>query len=540
MYHKHRIAATRWPFVLRSLAVLCGFWCSHLFALSVTLNWDADAGPNIVGYRVYYGTESGVYTQAADVGNTTSASIANIEPGNTYYFVVTASNASGLASHPSSEVSFETGPLAVNDTVLLVSASSVVIDVLANDKSPGGTPQIAQITQPKYGSAAINGDNTITYTAGANFPGTDSFTYTLSDGNGGSSTATVTVSDKGTFNGLISNASPDMANMGRLRIQFTHTGEFTGKMTLGALTEPVSGLFTSAGAATNVRIDGEPAAALTLNLDPGTCQITGSMAAESGAPSTIAASLDAFSTGTVSPEAGSYTLLLPPNPGPAAAGNPPAGTGFCKMLVTADGLASVTGRLADGTVLNTAAAITADGSVALYVPLYGGGGFLSGVLKFESVTTSGSASDIDGTLEWQKQEVPGGRARFSAGFDTTINAIGSTYSASDAAGTIADLSPAAQGQAGVTLSGGDLLAPVTDDVTLVAPGLFREQSPVKQGVVIQINRATGLFTGRFLDPAGNTWRLLAGAVFQKQGIAAGLFLTGTSSGSVLLTGGTTN
>src|SRR6266849_4550305 len=77
---------------------------TRVVAGNVTLAWDAD--PNVVGYRLYSGTTSGVYTQTTEVGNVVAASVSNLANGNTYFFVVTAYNASAVESAPSNEVSY--------------------------------------------------------------------------------------------------------------------------------------------------------------------------------------------------------------------------------------------------------------------------------------------------------------------------------------------------------------------------------------------------------------------------------------------------
>lgn len=66
------------------------------------LVWDPVAGA--VGYKVYVGTQSGVYTQTNDVGNVTQISINGLKnTGLTNYFVVTAYSSIGLESDFSSE-----------------------------------------------------------------------------------------------------------------------------------------------------------------------------------------------------------------------------------------------------------------------------------------------------------------------------------------------------------------------------------------------------------------------------------------------------
>src|SRR5687767_2821615 len=77
------------------------------------LSWDApttDAGGgalnDLAGYRVYRGTSSGAYDLPADVGNVTQHRVTGLSPA-TWYFAVTAYDASGNESVLSNEVSKE-------------------------------------------------------------------------------------------------------------------------------------------------------------------------------------------------------------------------------------------------------------------------------------------------------------------------------------------------------------------------------------------------------------------------------------------------
>jgi hypothetical protein len=79
---------------------------SALAVQSVTLAWEQSVNPSVIGYNVYYGTASGVYTQKLSVGDVTSATITGLVAGTTYYFVITAYNAGGLESDPSNQVSY--------------------------------------------------------------------------------------------------------------------------------------------------------------------------------------------------------------------------------------------------------------------------------------------------------------------------------------------------------------------------------------------------------------------------------------------------
>jgi hypothetical protein len=71
---------------------------------SITLSWDANSEPDIAGYKLYWGTSSGVYDQSNDVSQTT-ASVPNLTVGVRYYFAVTAYNKAGLESGYSEELS---------------------------------------------------------------------------------------------------------------------------------------------------------------------------------------------------------------------------------------------------------------------------------------------------------------------------------------------------------------------------------------------------------------------------------------------------
>ncbi|MBJ6749840.1 Ig-like domain-containing protein [Geomonas anaerohicana] len=78
------------------------------FSSSVSLQWDPSADPDLAGYRVYYQANSPVQPFAGsgavegaapiDVSTGTTASISGLDPRNSYYFAVTAYNASGAES----------------------------------------------------------------------------------------------------------------------------------------------------------------------------------------------------------------------------------------------------------------------------------------------------------------------------------------------------------------------------------------------------------------------------------------------------------
>lgn len=76
---------------------------------NVSLAWVASPSTDVTGYRVRYGTDSGSYTASISLGKVTTATVPGLASGVTYYFAVTAINASGLESNFSNQVSFQPG-----------------------------------------------------------------------------------------------------------------------------------------------------------------------------------------------------------------------------------------------------------------------------------------------------------------------------------------------------------------------------------------------------------------------------------------------
>ena len=75
-------------------------------ALGVTLEWDPNPEPEVSGYNVYVGRQSGNYTRVIDAGSHVIVRLSPLDPGITYYFAVTAKTSEGLESPFSDEVSY--------------------------------------------------------------------------------------------------------------------------------------------------------------------------------------------------------------------------------------------------------------------------------------------------------------------------------------------------------------------------------------------------------------------------------------------------
>ena len=115
--------------------------CARIEAASVSLAWNPNPEPDVIGYRIYYGPAGETPTTSQDAGTATTATVSNLQEGASYDFYATAYNSAGLESELSSPVSY-TVPSTANN--LLVSWEQS-FSVSANTYSifygpPGETP----------------------------------------------------------------------------------------------------------------------------------------------------------------------------------------------------------------------------------------------------------------------------------------------------------------------------------------------------------------------------------------------------------------
>lgn len=72
---------------------------------AIGLTWAANTEPDLAGYKVYVGTQSGVYGPPIAVGNVTAYQLNNLTMNTTYFVAITAVDTSGNESLHSAEVS---------------------------------------------------------------------------------------------------------------------------------------------------------------------------------------------------------------------------------------------------------------------------------------------------------------------------------------------------------------------------------------------------------------------------------------------------
>jgi hypothetical protein len=102
--------AKMWPcFGVASLIWL--LLCSAVFGSQVppgqvTLGWNVSPDETVVGYYIYYGTTSGVYTNKMNVGTNTIIAMNGLVAGSTYYFTATSYDSAGMESSFIPEASY--------------------------------------------------------------------------------------------------------------------------------------------------------------------------------------------------------------------------------------------------------------------------------------------------------------------------------------------------------------------------------------------------------------------------------------------------
>jgi hypothetical protein len=72
---------------------------------SATFAWTLSSGNNITNYTIWYGIQSGIYTNSVNVGTNTQGTVGNLVRGVTYFAAATATDNIGVTSPYSNEAS---------------------------------------------------------------------------------------------------------------------------------------------------------------------------------------------------------------------------------------------------------------------------------------------------------------------------------------------------------------------------------------------------------------------------------------------------
>lgn len=147
------IATSLFLIGLSSITMLLGIkaFSGTAHALTTTLGWSPSTSTGVAGYKVYYGTSSGNYTQSVDAGAQTSAGISGLQLGQQYYFAVKSYDAQGNQSAFSKELVYTMNDLAVIPysqlTIASVDSQELVAENGAATNAIDGNPSTIWHTQ---------------------------------------------------------------------------------------------------------------------------------------------------------------------------------------------------------------------------------------------------------------------------------------------------------------------------------------------------------------------------------------------------------
>lgn len=153
------------PAAPRSLKVTLG---------SILLTWERSPEPYIGGYRIYYGTSPGKYTDMANVGNVNRYLMTDLEDGVTYYFSIRAytlndKESAGFSNEvkatffaPKIEsISAASGPIG-GDTKVTITGSHfsnqgiIVLFGGSHAKITSKSPTSLEVLTPKHGAGVVD------------------------------------------------------------------------------------------------------------------------------------------------------------------------------------------------------------------------------------------------------------------------------------------------------------------------------------------------------------------------------------------------
>ncbi len=101
-------------------------------AATVTLSWDANTESDLAGYKLHWGTESGVYANTIDVKNVVTFKVSDLPEGK-LFFAATAYDTADNESGYSNEVTVTLNTVApgnpTNLRVIINEAREVIIEI---------------------------------------------------------------------------------------------------------------------------------------------------------------------------------------------------------------------------------------------------------------------------------------------------------------------------------------------------------------------------------------------------------------------------
>ena len=505
-------------------------------------------------YWVQYGENPGnldqarVHTSFAGFTGTDTATavLTELKGHTTYHYqlhvkagpdsdAVTATGAIGSFTTPNG------APIAQNDNILSDSPDGPFIgQVTVNDKDPDGDEiSLISASDGSNGTVQIDG-NTVIYTPGPGFTGTDSFTYTVQDDQPIPLTATATVfvraSEKtvGDYAGLLVDAAgapgtPPEAAIGPIdrliaglaQMSITRGRNLTGRFTVGKKTVAVKAKL-AVDRDTLLRGAGNFSGSLRIVPSATEARIT-----YNGRTLVLRAG-QAFSAdaNVPPPPKSDFTMRFIPQTMANPVNSPglPAGAATAIIRQSTKGRCTLLGTLPDGTKFSRSSVIDTDRHLPFQATLYKDKtGSLDGELVL--ATTGEITAAPTTTIRWIKTAAPKDK-RFAEGFSTRMNVVGFKF---EVGKTVPPLG-VSSGTLQATFARGGLFAPISSRFTL-----NMAKTPVIIGdnaaqASLKLNARTGLVTGSF--KVGKKATKYNGVIVQNDHSVHGFFLGTADTGSV--------
>ncbi len=182
--------------VLAVLAVLFAA-VAPAYAGTASLAWDPVVDADLAGYRVYYGTSPGVYTQSVDVGNVTQTTMTGLTDCTMYYFGVKAyDTAANESTSYSNEISGWSRPTVVSSTPFSAEQGRTLSLTIVGTNFQSGAAAVFSNAGISVSSTTVNacGQLTVNVTVGsAAAPGASNLDVTNPDTVFGTGTGVFTV-----------------------------------------------------------------------------------------------------------------------------------------------------------------------------------------------------------------------------------------------------------------------------------------------------------------------------------------------------------
>jgi hypothetical protein len=367
---------------------------------NLTFAWNPSAG-KVAGYVLYYGLASRDYNFSQSAGTNTTATVVGLTAGQTYYFAVAAYNLDGELSVDSNEIT-DTIPLPTNAAALQITAqpasqavligSIAVLSVSVTSATPvhyqwsfGGVPvagatnsvlvlpRIAEGNGGHYTVVASNAAGSVTSQVAA---------ITVIDSAIPPGSGLKTISP-GVYNGLFFQTNSTgcalvaPATTGFLsNCTIGQNGVYSSRLVLQGQSFTFSGIIGANGeinTIVNRSFDGLSNLSVTLYADNALSkgQLTGIVSNMSSTAPWVSLVSGIQATNLFSP-AELLTFFSPSASGVIKSNL------TCALLVSATGVASLTGLLGDGSLISQTVDIGDNGTFPIYQSLYNNTGLLVG------------------------------------------------------------------------------------------------------------------------------------------------------------------